>query len=76
MTPPTLRVCMGAALSKAGCGKIIKAEQEAVIYQQMVKKLEHHKTLTDTKKAAKAHPKITALQVELTYVDSEIEKLA
>ena len=47
-----------------------------MIYQQMVKKLEHHKTLTDTKKAAKAHPKITALQVELTYVDSEIEKLA
>ncbi len=58
-----------------GCGKIITAELEAVVYQQMVKKLEKHKTLTGRKKAAKANPKITALQVELAHVDSEIEKL-
>lgn len=43
--------------------------------QQMVKKLDSYKTLTGRKKAAKANPKITALQVELAHVDSEIEKL-
>ncbi len=57
-----------------GCGKIITSELEAVVYQQMVKKLASYKTLTG-KKAAKANPKITALQVELAHVDSEIEKL-
>ena len=45
------------------------------MYQQMVKKLDSYKTLTGRKKAAKANPKITALQVELAHVDSEIEKL-
>ena len=45
------------------------------VYQQMVKKLESYKTLTGRKKAAKENPKITALQVELAHVDSEIEKL-
>ena len=34
-----------------------------------------YKTLTGKKKAAKTNPKITALQVELTHGDSEIEKL-
>lgn len=48
---------------------------EEVVYQQMVKKLESHKTLTGRKKAAKANPKIAALQVELAHVDGEIEKL-
>ena len=57
-----------------GCGKIITSELEAVVYQQMVK-LASYKTLTGKKKAAKANPKITALQVELLHVDSEIEKL-
>ena len=57
-----------------GCGKIITSELEAVVYQQM-KKLASYKTLTGKKKAAKANPKITALQVELAHVDSEIEKL-
>ena len=51
-----------------GCGKIITSELEAVVYQQMVKKLASYKTLTGKKKAAKANPKITALQ-------GEIEKL-
>ena len=59
-----------------GCGKIITSELEAVVYQQMVKKLASYKTLTGRKKAAKANPKIAALQVELAHVDSEIEKLA
>ena len=58
-----------------GCGKIITSELEAVVYQQMVKKLASYKTLTGRKKAAKANPKIAALQVELLHVDSEIEKL-
>ena len=58
-----------------GCGKIITSELEAVVYQQMVKKLEKHKTLTGREKVAKANPKIAALQVELLHVDSEIEKL-
>ena len=41
----------------------------------MVKKLASYKTLTGRKKAAKANPKIAALQVELAHVDGEIEKL-
>ena len=61
--------------SCAGCGKIITSELEAVVYQQMIKKLASYKTLTGRKKAAKANPKIAALQVELAHVDSEIEKL-
>ena len=61
--------------SCAGCGKIITSELEAVVYQQMVKKLASYKTLTGRKKAAKANQKIAALQVELAHVDSEIEKL-
>ena len=45
------------------------------MYQQMIKKLASYKTLTGRKNAAKANPKIAALQVELLHVDSEIEKL-
>lgn len=56
-------------------GKIITRELEVLVYQQMIKKLESYKTLTGKKKAAKTNPKITALQVELTHGDSEIEKL-
>ena len=62
-------------MSCPGCGKIITGELETVVYQQMVKKLASYKTLTGRKKAAKANPKIAALQVELAHVDSEIEKL-
>ena len=58
-----------------GCGKIIISELEAVVYQQIVKKLASYKTLTGRKKATKENPKIAALQVELLHVDSEIEKL-
>ena len=36
--------------SCAGCGKIITSELEAVVYQQMVKKLASYKTLTGKKK--------------------------
>ncbi len=41
----------------------------------MVKTLDNYKTLMDRKKATKANPKIATLQVGLTHVDSEIEKL-
>lgn len=58
-----------------GCGKIITSELETVVYQQMVKKLASYKTLTGRKKAAKANPKIAALQVDLAHVDGGIEKL-
>ena len=61
--------------SCVGCGKIYTTELEALVYQQMVKKLESYKTLTGRKRAAKGNLKITALQVELARVDSEIEKL-
>lgn len=61
--------------SCVGCGKVFTAELEAVVYQQMVKKLDGYKTLTGRKKAVKSNPKIAALQVELAQVDSEIEKL-
>lgn len=61
--------------SCVGCGKIYTAELEALVYQQMVRKLESYKTLTGRKRAAKENPKITALQVELARVDSEIKKL-
>ncbi len=61
--------------SCVGCGKIYTAELEALVYQQMVKKLESYKTLTGRKRAAKGNPKIAALQVGLARVDSEIEKL-
>ena len=50
-------------------------ELEGLVYQRIVKKLEGYKTLTGRKKAAKANPKIAALQVELARVDNEIEKL-
>ena len=55
-------------------GRFIREAREAG-ETQMVKKLASYKTLTGRKKAAKANPKIAALQVELAHVDSEIEKL-
>ncbi|RKJ02468.1 hypothetical protein D7X87_17290 [bacterium D16-54] len=38
-------------------------------------RLDYPSAKTGRKKAAKANPKITALQVELAHVDGEIEKL-
>lgn len=58
-----------------GCGTIKMQELEAVVYQQMVKKLEDYKTLTGRKKKRAASPKLTAKQAELAQVESEIEKL-
>ena len=59
----------------SGCGTIRLRDLEAVVYQQMVKKLEDYKTLTGRKKKRAASPKLTAKQMELAQVESEIEKL-
>ena len=59
----------------SGCGTIRLRDLEAVVYQQMVKKLEDYKTLTGRKKKRTASPKLTAKQTELARVESEIEKL-
>jgi site-specific DNA recombinase len=58
-----------------GCGTIKMRELEALVYQQMVKKLEDYKTLTGRKKKRAASPKLTAKQMELAQVESEIAKL-
>ena len=58
-----------------GCGCVKLHELEAVVYQQMVKKLKDFKTLTGRKKAAKISPKLAAKRLELAQVESEIEKL-
>ena len=53
-----LLVCTGFAAGQAycpGCGKIITAELEAVVYQQMVKKLDSYKTLTGSGPATWTH---------------------
>jgi len=59
----------------SGCGTIRLRDLEAVVYQQMVKKLEDYKTLTGRKKKRAASPKLTAKQTELAQVEGEIEKL-
>ena len=59
----------------SGCGTIRLRDLEAVVYQQMVKKLEDNKTLTGRKKKRATSPKLTAKQTELAQVESEIEKL-
>ena len=59
----------------SGCGTIRLRDLEAVVYQQMVKKLEDYKTLTGRKKKRAASPNLTAKQMELAQVESEIEKL-
>ena len=58
-----------------GCGAVRLHDLEEVVYQQMVKKLEDYKTLTGRKKKRAASPKLTAKQMELAQVESEIEKL-
>ena len=58
----------------SGCGTIRVRDLENVVYQQMVKKLEDYKTLTGRKKKKAASPKLTAKQMELAQVESEIGK--
>ena len=58
-----------------GCGTIRMLELEEVVYRQMEKKLADYKTLTGCKKKKAVNPKLTAKQLELARVESEIEKL-
>ncbi|MCL2842241.1 MAG: recombinase family protein [Oscillospiraceae bacterium] len=57
-----------------GCGTLRVHEVEASIYNEMVKKLRSFQILTKSD-STKANPKLTALNVELAQVDTEIEKL-
>ena len=57
-----------------GCGKLHVAEVERVIYAEMCRKMEEFQTLTDDN-PSKPNPKLTALHVELTQTEAEIDKL-
>jgi len=58
-----------------GAGTLRIPDTEAFIYAAMVRKLKPFQTLKGQKKVAKSNPKLTALQVELAQVQSEIETL-
>ena len=57
-----------------GCGTIREAEMEQHVFERMVDKMAEFQTLTGGT-MAKANPKLTSLKVEMTKVESEIEKL-
>jgi hypothetical protein len=57
-----------------GCGTMRVHEVEADIYDTMCRKMAEFHILTDNK-LVKANPKLTALNVELAQVETEIEKL-
>jgi len=57
-----------------GAGKIIAAEFEQLVYDEMVSKLRGFQTLTKRGKTT-GNPRVTALKVELAHVEAEIEKL-
>lgn len=57
------------------CGTIRMLELEEVVYRQMEKKLADYKTLTGRKKKKAVNPRLTAKQLEMAQVESEIEKL-
>ncbi|MCL2056650.1 MAG: recombinase family protein [Oscillospiraceae bacterium] len=57
-----------------GGGKIRVDEVEAFVYDDMCRKMTDFQSLTDSK-CKKANPKLTALNVELAQVETEIEKL-
>ena len=57
-----------------GCGTIRVREFEQSIYSEMRGKMAEYQTLTGGN-SSKANPKLTALNVELSQVDADIEKL-
>jgi len=57
-----------------GCGTLRVHEVEESIHNEMVKKLRGFQILTKSD-STKVNPKLTALNVELAQVDTEIEKL-
>ena len=58
-----------------GCGKIITSELESGCLSADGKEAGKLQDADRKKESGKGNPKITALQVELAHVDSEIEKL-
>ena len=57
-----------------GCGTLRVRDTEESIYCEMCRKMDSFKTLTGGNQV-KANPKLTALNVELAQVETEIEKL-
>ena len=57
-----------------GCGTLHVKEVEHFIYDEMCRKMQEFKTLTDSN-PAKANAKLTALKTELAQVETEVEKL-
>jgi len=57
-----------------GCGTLRVNELEESIYDEMRRKMSEFQTLTACK-SSKVNPKLTALNVELAQVETEIEKL-
>ena len=57
-----------------GCGKICVREFEDFIYDEMSRKMKEFQNLTSGN-PGKVNPKLTALNVELAQVETEIEKL-
>ncbi|MCL1824128.1 MAG: recombinase family protein [Oscillospiraceae bacterium] len=57
-----------------GCGTLHVKEVEYFMYDEMRRKMDEFKTLTD-KSPAKVNPKLTAHKVELAQTETEIEKL-
>ncbi len=58
-----------------GAGTLRMHDMEAFIYDAMVKKLKPFQTIKGRKSQGQSNPKLTALQVELTQVQSEIDTL-
>jgi len=57
-----------------GCGTLHLREVEKVLYAELCRKMEEFQTLTGGSNT-KANSKLTALQMELTQVETEIEQL-
>jgi hypothetical protein len=60
--------------SCAGCGTLRTRETEAFVYDEMRRKMADFQTLSDSF-STKANPKLTALNVELAQVETDIENL-
>jgi DNA invertase Pin-like site-specific DNA recombinase len=58
-----------------GCGTVRLVKLHELVYGEMVKKLKGFKTIKGRARAEKANPKLTAKQISLARIDSEIDKL-
>ena len=68
-------MCIRDSKSCEGAGTLRMHDMEAFIYDAMVKKLKPFQTIKGRKSQGQSNPKLTALQVELTQVQSEIDTL-